>query len=129
MHDFLWGAPGGHREFVGGTCPPGPRSYAPAPNPDDSPPRQLPSRTTPHLDNSPPGHSPGQFSTRTTPHPLNHHRHTCPGGELPYIQGGPRKNATTLIVNFKNIVDETDFCLFVEHSFSNKMTCMVINFG
>ena len=38
--------------------------------------------------------------------------------------GWPRENATTLIVNFMNIVDETDCFLFylVEHSFSNKMT-------
>ena len=38
--------------------------------------------------------------------------------------GWPRKNATILIVNFKNIVNETDFLFFylVEHSFSNKMT-------
>ena len=42
-----------------------------------------------------------------------------------YYTGWPRKNATTLIVNFKNIVDETElflFCFLVEHSFSNKMT-------
>ena len=40
------------------------------------------------------------------------------------IQGGPRKNATTLIVNFMNIVDEIESFLFylAEHSFSNKMT-------
>ena len=38
--------------------------------------------------------------------------------------GWPRKNATTLIVNFINIVDETELFLFylVEHSLSNKMT-------
>ena len=38
--------------------------------------------------------------------------------------GWPRKNATSLIVNFKNIVDETELFLFhlVEHSFPNKMT-------
>ena len=37
--------------------------------------------------------------------------------------GWPRKNATTLIVNFKNIVDETELFFFylVEHSFSNKI--------
>ena len=37
-----------------------------------------------------------------------------------------QKEWKTLIVNFKNIVDETDFFFFffhlVEHSFSNKMT-------
>ena len=39
-------------------------------------------------------------------------------------KGWPRKNATTLIVNFINIVDETELFLFylVEHSLSNKMT-------
>ena len=45
--------------------------------------------------------------------------------EIQYYIGWPKKNATTLIVNFKNIVDETElFFLFylVEHSFSNKMT-------
>ena len=38
--------------------------------------------------------------------------------------GWPRKNATTLIVNIKNIVDETEllFIHLIEHSFSNKMT-------
>ena len=35
-----------------------------------------------------------------------------------------QKNATTLIINFMNIVDETELFLFylVEYSFSNKMT-------
>ena len=40
--------------------------------------------------------------------------------------GWPRKNATISIVNFKNIVDETELFFFffylVEHSCSNKMT-------
>ena len=43
---------------------------------------------------------------------------------VPYT-GWPRKNATTLIVNFMNNVDETYFCFtfyLVEHSFSNKIT-------
>ena len=36
--------------------------------------------------------------------------------------GWPRKNATTLIVNFMNIVDETEFFFYlVELSFSNKI--------
>ena len=44
-------------------------------------------------------------------------------GSGPDNTGWPRKNATTLIVNFMNIVDETELFLFhlVEHSFSNKM--------
>ena len=48
--------------------------------------------------------------------------HTC---IQTHYTGWPRKNATTLIVNFKNIVDETILVFifhFVEHSFSNKMT-------
>ena len=38
--------------------------------------------------------------------------------------GWPRKNATTLIINFKDIVNQTDFFFFyyVENSFSNKLT-------
>ena len=48
------------------------------------------------------------------------------GGRHQYT-GWPRKNATTLIVNFMNIVDETElfklfYLVLVEHSFSNKMT-------
>ena len=37
-----------------------------------------------------------------------------------YIQGWLRKNATTLIVNFKNIVDGTELLFYlVEHLFPN----------
>ena len=41
-----------------------------------------------------------------------------------YYTGWPRKNATTLIVNFKDIVNKTNLFLFywVENLFSNKMT-------
>ena len=51
----------------------------------------------------------------------------------PYA-GWPRKNATTLIINFKDIVNKK--CVFflfffnwVENSFSNKNDTMTINFG
>ena len=39
--------------------------------------------------------------------------------------GWPRKNAATLIVNFKNIINKTELIFFfhyVENLFSNKMT-------
>ena len=49
---------------------------------------------------------------------------TQQNGDSHSYTGWPRKNATTLIVNFMNIVDETSVFYFylVQHSFSNKMT-------
>ena len=45
--------------------------------------------------------------------------------------GWPRKNATTLIVNFKNIVDETElfFILFGRTLIFHQNDTMIINFG
>ena len=45
--------------------------------------------------------------------------------------GWPRKNITTLIVNFKNIVDETElvFILFGRTFIFQQNDTMIINFG
>ena len=48
-----------------------------------------------------------------------------------HYTGWPRKNATTLIVNFKNIVDETElfFILFGRTFIFQQIDTMIINFG
>ena len=52
--------------------------------PDNSPPGQLPTRTTPQQDNSPPGQLPTRKTpTRTTPHQDNSHQDNSPPGQLP----------------------------------------------
>ena len=44
--------------------------------------------------------------------------------------GWPRKNATTLIVNFMNIVDETDFLFLFGRTFIFQQNdTMIISFG
>ena len=51
--------------------------------------------------------------------------------ELGYYTGWPRKNAITLIVNFKNIVDETElfFILFGRTFIFQQNDTMIINLG
>ena len=49
----------------------------------------------------------------------------------PFYTGWPRKNATTLIVNFKNIINKTELIfvsLCVKFIFQQNDT-MIINFG
>ena len=54
------------------------------------------------------------------------------GLDITHNTGWPKKNATTLIVNFKNIINKMEliFCFIMwKTNFSNKMTPCIINFG
>ena len=55
----------------------------------------------------------------------------CSGCSSMHYTGWPRKNATTLIVNFKNIVDETELflILFGRTFIFQENDTMIINFG